>query len=259
MESKAGTLKKNNSRSGSDRRTATAPIRWRRLILIWAVSFLVLLATVYGTAVHLSRQYENREAASSGSKTAGASSGTTSGTKTGTSSGARSVRIDMTDSVKHVQKTAALSERAVDPYGADNALVRTAIAEVGNVGGEKYWRWYGYSEHVPWCACFASWCAEQNGYISAGIIPKNSNVPAERQWFIDKGLYRDIDSYEPQIGDLIFFSDHYDDDPTHVGIVCSVLDGTVYTVEGNRKDQCVKRHYSLSDSRILGCGVVNEP
>jgi len=32
--------------------------------------------------------------------------------------------------------------------------------------------WYGFIGRVEWCACFVSWCADQCGYIDAGIIPK---------------------------------------------------------------------------------------
>lgn len=47
---------------------------------------------------------------------------------------------------------------------------------VGNVGGLKFCRWYGFSGRVEWCACFISWCANQCGYIEKGIIPKFAAV-----------------------------------------------------------------------------------
>lgn len=47
---------------------------------------------------------------------------------------------------------------------SDEMLVVVALSQVGNVGGEPYWSWYGYSHRVEWCACFVSWCFDQCGY-----------------------------------------------------------------------------------------------
>ena len=58
-------------------------------------------------------------------------------------------------------------------------IVEVAKSQIGNVGGEPYWSWYGYPERVEWCACYVSWCAEQCGYIQQGIIPKFSNCENE--------------------------------------------------------------------------------
>ena len=56
--------------------------------------------------------------------------------------------------------------------GGDGEIVTVALSQVGNVGGEPYWSWYGFSGRVEWCACFVSWCANECGYIEAGVIPK---------------------------------------------------------------------------------------
>lgn len=44
------------------------------------------------------------------------------------------------------------------PGVGSNDIVAVALSQVGNVGGEPYWQWYGYSSRVSWCACFVSWC-----------------------------------------------------------------------------------------------------
>ena len=44
------------------------------------------------------------------------------------------------------------------PGGGSDDIVEVALLQVGNVGGEPYWSWYGYSSRVEWCACFVSWC-----------------------------------------------------------------------------------------------------
>ena len=41
----------------------------------------------------------------------------------------------------------------------------------------------------------------------------------------------------------------------HVGIVESVVDGTVYTVEGNSGDKVVRRDYPIGYEQIEGYGV----
>ena len=51
-------------------------------------------------------------------------------------------------------------------------MVAIAQSQIGQTGGQPYWSWYGFSSRVEWCAIFVSWCANQCGYIDAGIVPK---------------------------------------------------------------------------------------
>ncbi len=51
-------------------------------------------------------------------------------------------------------------------------IVAVAVSQLGNVGGEPYWSWYGFDSHVDWCACFVSWCAVQAGMPENGEFPK---------------------------------------------------------------------------------------
>lgn len=139
----------------------------------------------------------------------------------------------------------------------DGEIVTVALSQIGNVGGEPYWSWYGFNSRVEWCACFVSWCADQCGYIDAGVIPKFANVGTGEEWFKARGLWQDR-SCEPRPGDIIFFdwaADGLDGKPDHVGIVEKVENGTVYTVEGNSDDACWERRYPLADSEILGYGM----
>ena len=50
-------------------------------------------------------------------------------------------------------------------YTGGEDIVSVAISQVGNIGGQPYWSWYGFSYRVEWCACFVSWCANECGYI----------------------------------------------------------------------------------------------
>lgn len=145
------------------------------------------------------------------------------------------------------------------PYGkgfggiGNRFIVEIALSQVGNVGGEPYWSWYGFSSHVEWCACFVSWCADQAGYIDAGIIPKFSACTSGEAWFKSKGLWKDK-TYEPKAGDIIFFDWQGDGKTDHVGIVDRVENDIVYTVEGNSGDACKQNHYIIGSKSIYGYG-----
>lgn len=139
-------------------------------------------------------------------------------------------------------------------------IVTVALSQVGNVGGQPYWRWYGFGSRVEWCACFVSWCANECGYIDAGVIPKYAGCVWGVQWFWDRGQWQD-NSYEPQPGDIIFFdwdnkgsSDPQDGQSDHTGVVERVENGRVYTVEGNSGDSCRQNSYPLGYYEILGYG-----
>ena len=104
----------------------------------------------------------------------------------------------------------------------DGEIVAVALSQIGNVGGQPYWSWYGFGSRVDWCACFVSWCANECGYIDAGVIPKFAGCINGSQWFKDRGLWQD-NSYEPHPGDIIFFDwngeNGQDGLTDHVGIV----------------------------------------
>ncbi len=143
---------------------------------------------------------------------------------------------------------------------SDDAIVTVAMSQIGNVGGQPYWSWYGFESRVEWCACFVSWCANECGYIDAGIIPKFAGCTNGVNWFRERGQWVD-NSAEPSPGMIIFFD--WDKEETngpdglsdHVGIVEKVENGRVYTIEGNTSDSCRERSYLLGYYEILGYGV----
>lgn len=137
--------------------------------------------------------------------------------------------------------------------GGNQAIVEVALTQLGNEGGEPYWSWYGFGGRVEWCACFASWCADQCGYLESGIIPKFSLCSDGVDWFKGRGQWQDK-NYEPQAGDLIFFDWGNDGSIDHVGIVEKCENGTVYTVEGNSGDACKQQSYPVGSSFIYGYG-----
>lgn len=140
------------------------------------------------------------------------------------------------------------------PTGIGNQeIVQVALSQEGN-SGELYWRWYGFDCEVSWCACFVSWCADQCGYLESGIIPKFSLCSDGANWFVSKGKFKD-GSYVPAAGDIIFFDWGSDGSIDHVGIVESVNNGMVNTIEGNSANMVKRNSFSIGDNRIYGYGI----
>lgn len=142
-------------------------------------------------------------------------------------------------------------------------IVEVALAEVGtheqgnNV--TKYGQWIGANGQA-WCHSFVSWCANECGYISTGIMPKTASCEAGRQWYMQKNQYQKADpSYVPKPGDIIYFDYDHAGVSHHVGIVEYTENGVVHTVEGNKSDEVRTCHYRLTDSVIMGYGQPEYP
>ena len=126
------------------------------------------------------------------------------------------------------------------------AMVAVAQSQIGNVGGAPYWSWWGL--------IFVSWCADQCGYLDAGVLPKMEGVRPYVDWFIERGQWQGRD-YEPSPGDIIFFDWESDGLADHVGIVEKVENGLIYTVEGNTGDICAERRYTMGSAPVYGFGL----
>ncbi|WP_288684215.1 CHAP domain-containing protein, partial [uncultured Eubacterium sp.] len=134
-------------------------------------------------------------------------------------------------------------------------IVNVALSQVGNVGGQPYWSWYGFNSRVEWCACFVSWCANECGYIETGVIPKFAGVVLGIDWFKTRGQWAN-NSIEPSPGSIIFFDWQQDGLSDHVGIVEKCENGIIYTIEGNSTgDSCRQREYFVGSSYIYGYGL----
>lgn len=133
-------------------------------------------------------------------------------------------------------------------------IVQIALSQVGNVGGQPYWSWYGFNSRVEWCAVFVSWVADQAGYIKTGIIPKFSACKTGVNWFKAIGRWKSP-GFVPKAGDIIFFDWEVDGRVNHVGIVEKVENNRVYTIEGNStNDTCRQKSYSINSKVIFGYG-----
>ena len=144
----------------------------------------------------------------------------------------------------------------------NSEIILVAKAQIGNDGGDKFWKWYGFEEHVAWCACYVSWCANECGYIDKGILPKFSVCTDGINWFKEKNEWYDRgESYYPIIGDIIFFdwkdeNGNQDGVSDHVGIVTrtDIINRNIYTIEGNTSNKCAERMYSFDDVQVMGYG-----
>ena len=136
----------------------------------------------------------------------------------------------------------------------NQAVVDIAKRQVGNVGGQPYWSWYGFNSRVEWCACFVSWCYGQMGLSEPRFAAcQSQGIP----WFQSHGQWgaRGYDNLAP--GDAIFFDWDLDGSADHVGIVIGTDGSRVYTVEGNSGDACKIRSYDVNYECIKGYGLMN--
>lgn len=133
-------------------------------------------------------------------------------------------------------------------------LMELAKAQVGNIGGRKYWEWYGFSEHIEWCAAFVSWMY----YMAGKKGPYFTGCYSGAEWFMARGQWGGRDYADIAPGDAIFFDWNLDGSADHVGLVLGTDGENVYTIEGNRDDICITRGYSRSGYQwIMGYGLMN--
>ena len=136
----------------------------------------------------------------------------------------------------------------------NQAVVDIAKSQVGNVGGQPYWSWYGFSSRVEWCACFVSWSYGQMGLSEPRFAAcQSQGIP----WFQSHGQWGGRDYANIAPGDAIFFDWDLDGSADHVGIVVGTDGSRVYTVEGNSGDACKIKSYSLTYECIKGYGLMN--
>lgn len=126
---------------------------------------------------------------------------------------------------------------------------------------DRYANHPGWNQYTPWCGCFLSWAADQKKASIDGDPPSFADVDKGMTKFKDSGMWRERGA-EPIPGDYVFFDwDGRNDpdggkDPDHVGAVLCVEGDFLYTIEGNSGGKVAVQRYLLSDSRIVGYGVL---
>lgn len=123
-------------------------------------------------------------------------------------------------------------------------IARNELGYSTSDGYTKYGAWYGLP-YTAWCAMFVSWCADQAG-IDTSIIPRHASCSAGVDWFQNNGTFHSPSGYQPQPGDIAYFT------YGHIGIVESVSDSKVTLIEGNTTDAVRRRTYSLDHEYFWG-------
>lgn len=124
-------------------------------------------------------------------------------------------------------------------------------------GYTRYGAWYGDS-YGDWCAMFVSFCLNY-AEVPRNEIPLDCNCQNWIQTLSDRGMYFDASSdYQPEPGDLIFFSIKKNGTSDHVGLAVEVNGHTIKTIEGNSGNQVEYNTYDINDERIIGYGELPE-
>ena len=131
---------------------------------------------------------------------------------------------------------------------ASNANLDSFTANSGSGNYTKYARDLGVANGQAWCATFV-WGLMASAAVPSSAYPSRTTVT--RDWFNQRGLYRARGTYTPKEGDYVIFGN-----VAHCGIVESVSNGYVHTIEGNSGDKVARHDYSLNNSYILGYGII---
>lgn len=144
-----------------------------------------------------------------------------------------------------------------------NSQLDSKTANAGSANYTKYGKWFGLNPDL-WCAMFLCWIfnVAYGANIAKQLLCGTFSASCEtiRQNFISKGQYY---TSKPKIGDVIFFKGTRHSGANHIGLVVDILNGRVYTVEGNTSGGSTvidngggvaKKSYTISYNRILGYG-----
>jgi len=152
------------------------------------------------------------------------------------------------------------------------AALTVAIEELnqgaGEVGGNnrgpfvrKYLEPAGLDEGNAWCAAFVSWCFYKASGEDRDVMPFQYTAMARdlRMQFKRKGWAHEPNSdYIPVPGDIVvWWRVSLQGWQGHAGLVHSVKDGILYTIEGNKSTKVQGFSYVLSRvDKLLGYGHV---
>ncbi len=130
------------------------------------------------------------------------------------------------------------------------------IDAAGNVQGyTRYGDWW-QEPYRDWCAMFVSFCLTRAG-VPRDAFPQEAS---SADWIIllqSRELYDRAGEATPEAGDVIFFDLDGDGKADHVGVVTSVDESSVATLEGNSYGGVRRQSYALSAPEILGYGRLN--
>lgn len=141
-----------------------------------------------------------------------------------------------------------------------NSQLDDATANAGDGNYTKYARdlhkagYYQASKQgFAWCDVFVDWCflqlccgdADTAQKMICQSGPYGAGCEFSARYYQDAGCYFE----DGQAGDQIFFNNY-----AHTGIVESIEDGIVTTIEGNTSNMVARRTYAVGDKCIDGYG-----
>lgn len=114
---------------------------------------------------------------------------------------------------------------------------------------------YAVKDSDDWCDVFVTTIFQREGL--SGLIGRECGVERHIQIFKRLGIWNENGASTPKAGDIITFNWDQDSQPNngfadHIGIVESVSNGIIHTIEGNSNNQVRRNTYRIGHGNIRG-------
>ena len=114
---------------------------------------------------------------------------------------------------------------------------------------------YAVKTTDDWCDIFVTTVFQREGL--SGLIGRECGVERHIQIFKRLGIWNEDGTTTPKAGDIITFNWDQNSQPNngfadHIGIVESVSNGIIHTIEGNSNDQVRRNTYRIGHGNIRG-------
>lgn len=114
---------------------------------------------------------------------------------------------------------------------------------------------YAVKDSDDWCDVFVTTIFQREGL--SGLIGRECGVERHIQIFKRLGIWNENGASTPKAGDIITFNWDQDSQPNngfadHIGIVESVSNGIIHTIEGNSGNQVRRDTYRIGHGNIRG-------
>ena len=114
---------------------------------------------------------------------------------------------------------------------------------------------YAVKTTDDWCDIFVTTVFQREGL--SGLIGRECGVERHIQIFKRLGIWNENGASTPKAGDIITFNWDQNSQPNngfadHIGIVESVSNGIIHTIEGNSNDQVRRNTYRIGHGNIRG-------
>ena len=114
---------------------------------------------------------------------------------------------------------------------------------------------YAVKNTDDWCDIFVTTIFQREGL--SDLVGRECGVERHIQIFKRLGIWNEDGGSTPKAGDIITFNWDQDSQPNngfadHIGIVESVSNGIIHTIEGNSNDQVRRKTYRIGHGNIRG-------